>query len=176
MKPDESKLTHDEFQLMYTEAKTTLKLIKESANGIKNGLAYIEDKDIDAINPEISELKNNDPIIILKCLRNLVDGIRLNEIDCNWDYEKLAYHLGHTYGIFASINLNWDMVFLTSNTMPEGEVAVVSKNRNHAMYPTLYFFRLLSDPQKDNASMLTINMAKENQLPETEENYTVILG
>ena len=160
MQPKESPINDQELQFMQEEIISIFELMKDNKEQLTRGLDKVTLTEIESINCTANYL-HNDPQIILKLIRNLLDIIRQGIIDFQIDEETLAYPIGHTYGTFAAVYLNWDLKFLRSDHLPDGELALISKDKHYVIYPSSYIFRLLSDPTTQNDSFQIINKLKE---------------
>ncbi len=175
MNPRSSKLRAEELKMIDDEVKVVLTLIKTNALVISNGLAPLTEKDLNAIDVDQS-LDANDPHVILKGVRNLLDELRKGGIQSNLNQEELAYSIGHTVAKYATSFLEWQMKFLKCDFMPDGEVAVISNDNKYVLYPSMFVYRFLDDPAINNTIMLSLNMCKDQGFPPSEKNFEVIMG
>lgn len=165
----ETRLNSDEITGLETEAQFIVKQIQED-NDFKHIFPRFEKIDFSL------DLEKNPPEEILSALRFYIDALREKKISLDISLETQAYYIGHTIAIYSSIFLNWNLSFLESKLIPEGEVAVISKDRSYVFYPALEVYRLLTEPRCENSIMATINMCKEGIFPKTDEAYTIMMG
>ncbi len=114
--------------------------------------------------------------MVLKCLRNLLDELKSGGIKTEFDNEELAYTVGHTIGLYATLYLEWNMKFLECDFMPDGEVAVISLDNKYVLYPSIFVYRFLENPEIENSFMLSQNTYKDKIFPPTSKDFEVLLG
>ena len=175
MTPIATNLTEQEFDLIEKDTRSVLNLVKSNATEICNSKAPVTSGDIGRIDVN-GPLDHNSAHIILKCIQNLLDEIRSGNIATDMNDEEIALTTGHAVVVYASIYLNWEVMRLKCEYVPDGEVAVISKDQKYALYPTKFLFKLLSKPETDNDLVLSLNMFKENKFPISIDDYEVIMG
>jgi hypothetical protein len=115
--------------------------------------------------------------LVIRALRNYIDIRRAEGPVDDAEDEDVGYCLGYLYAQALVTRLGWELVFLKTDFMAEGEVAVVSPDRRHAAYPAMFVYRLLRQPTRDNTVALTVNMlAAGNWPPVAERAYSIVLG
>ncbi len=174
MKPQASALSEDEYDLVQGEVFQTLLQIEEDQECVADGLTPISLAEVESIDPGAPH--ENDPHLVLRAIRNLIDGIRSHEIESIDNEEVEAFRIGHTIAYFAARYLGWELEFLKSDHIPDGEVAVTSPDKTYALYPALYVYKLFVHPGDENTSLLTFNMLKKGEYSLSDGPYSVVLG
>jgi len=171
MAPKESKLQRGEKSQVTKQAKEALKLLCANKKASTEGLAFLSEEEL------VDDLKKLDAKIGIKALRNFIDAYRNKEVTVDMDLEQLCYRLGYLYCKLAAEILGWELIYLKSDAMPNGGVAIVDAERKFSMFPPMYFYRLMTDPNKNNTLALTLNMIAGGDVPPVKAgSYTVMLG
>jgi len=173
MTPAESKLSAAERRQLGAKAAAALAVMRKSAREIAEGLAPIT-----AAEAESFQRGDEPPAALtIRLLRNYLDVRRAQAGGQPIDDEELAYTLGYLYADAIAKSLAWDLVFLKTTHMQNGDVAAVSPDRKYAAYPAMFIYRLLMQPDHDNTIALSVNMLRENAMPDAPaKSYTIVIG
>lgn len=173
MTRSESKLSAAERRQIGAKAAAALALMRKSAREIAAGLAPITPAEAESF----QRGDEPSPALTIRMLRNYVDLRRQQASGKPIEDEELAFNLGYLYGDAIAKSLEWELVFLKTTYMEDGEVAAVSPDREYAAYPAPFIYRLLMEPSRDNTIALSINMLRENRMPAAPaKSYTVVIG
>jgi len=116
-------------------------------------------KDFNTIGSKLLKLKPSmDPDDVMKVIRDyintLIEGGQKVEDD-------RILPLAVVWGNQICQKLKWEWVELL--TKEESDYAIVSPQREYAAYPLSFMKELLTEPERDNTSLLFYNMVKANK-------------
>lgn len=91
------------------------------------------------------------------------------------DMRMTSLNLGCLWGQAVCDRLGWEWVAVSLE--PESEFyGVVTPSRSHAIFPLHYMQELLSDPKREQTSLLLYNMLKAGSLPPAQPGEYSVLG
>jgi len=161
----ERPLKSQERTIINRNAMDALHRLQQAAHVIRKGLAPLSDDDIQTLINLGPRSYKKEPSILIKGIRNYVDGIRFGELPSE---ESLYEMLACLWGWQVCKMLGWEWTWVE---LEREELAVASPDRAYVAYPLMLLYDNLAKPkEQSNTIAATYNWLLQGDLPDSSLN------
>lgn len=165
----ETKIEEKELKNLFDTANKGFKFLLSYGSKLIGGYGGFEKSEYDNLN--LDDFSKNDPYLIIKSIRNILDLFLLEQIELNKEKKESSLLLGTLYNFCLKEYLNWDLNFIKDK-----ELVVLSKDKKWMIISVSYIYKLLTYEESDNDLLLFVNMIKDKKLPRSKKDYTAIMS